>query len=259
MNRALGVLPLLVCCACPSSIKRSYPPPQPATLVDHVKKLETAANSLRADTRADVWLGNERANVTVNILAARPAKLRFQAENPNNSMAADLASDGSTYCFLNANDNCGECGPATPESVGRLLGIVLEPDDIVTVLLGGTPLIEGDATVGWDSSNGFEIVTIRRDDGWTQRIALDGRGRAWDVRESIVKRPDGTTLFQIRHKDFHEVARSDGTRIRMPGASLFEQGKESAKIDWRKQEVDLEVKDAAFSIEVPAGLPRCGQ
>jgi len=43
---------------------------------------------------------------------------------------ATLASDGKTYCFMDVNANCGECGPATPNSVASLIRIPLEPDQV---------------------------------------------------------------------------------------------------------------------------------
>jgi hypothetical protein len=196
--------------------------------------------------------------VTVNILGAWGGKLRFQAESPNSSMAADLASDGTSYCLLDAINNCGGCGPATAEGVGQLLGIVLDPDDIVAILFGSTPLIEGKQTVTWDSSNGWEIINVTTANGFKQRLALDGAGKTWDVRESEVTGPDGKSVFKIRHKEFHVVKTADGRNVRVPGASLLEQRGESAKIDWRKQEIDVELPEAAFTIEVPEGLPRCG-
>jgi outer membrane lipoprotein-sorting protein len=250
----------LFACGCPhGTTKRTYPEPAPLDLVSHVTGQQQRARSLRAETKADVWIGNDRANVTVNILAEWGGKLRFQAENPNGMTAADLASDGTTYCMIDANHNCGECGPATGESVGRLLGIILAPDDIVTVLLGSTPVLDGDATVTWDSGCGCEVVDLKARDGYTQRIKLDGKSKRWDVLEAEVKDPQGKRVFKIRHKEFHDVKKPDGTIVRLPGASLFEQKGESAKIDWRKQELDAELPAEAYTIDVPAGLKRCGQ
>src|SRR4029078_3789012 len=98
--------------------------------------------------------------VTVMMLAAWGGKLRFQALDPNSAMAADLASDGRRYCFLEVHAGCSECGVATPEAVGRLVRIPLEPDQVVAVLLGSTPVLEGEAKLAWDASNGTEVLTL---------------------------------------------------------------------------------------------------
>jgi outer membrane lipoprotein-sorting protein len=258
VTRIVLLFAVAACSACPSSFKRSYPPEPPANMVAHVRNTQQEIKNLRADTKADVWIGSDRANVTVNILAAWGGKLRFQAENPNNSMAADLASDGSTYCFLDANSNCGGCGPATAEGVGQLLGIVLEPDDIVAILFGSTPVIEGKEEVTWDSSNGWERITITGANGYVQHLALDGAGKSWDVRESEIIGPEKKSVFKIRNKEFHVVKTADGRSVRVPGASLLEQRGQSAKIVWRKQELNLELQPDVFTIQVPEGLPECG-
>src|SRR5215470_13024981 len=136
-----------VLAACPSTTTpRPYAPPSAQVLIDHIRSLRQRASTLNAETKTDVRLGDERANVTVYMLAAPGGKLRFQAQDPNSATAADLASNGKTYCMLDVHANCGECGPATPENVARLVRIPLEPDEIVTVLLGGAPILDGTAS-----------------------------------------------------------------------------------------------------------------
>ena len=89
---------LVLCAACAGArVQRPYPPPEAAELVRHVAGIRERAKSLRAETRSDFRLGKDRVNLTVFMLAAWGGKLRFQAMNPNNSTAADLASDGKKY------------------------------------------------------------------------------------------------------------------------------------------------------------------
>lgn len=256
---ALVALLVAGCSACGGGAKkRTYPDPPAADLVTYLRETRGRAETLRADTKADAWVGNDRAKVTVNILAEWGGKFRFQAENPNQSTAADLASDGEQYCFLDANKNCGECGPATPESVGRLLGLALAPDDLFFVLLGSTPVLEGEATVSWDAGDGEEVLTIVAPNGYKQKVQLEAAsGGGWDVRTSELWGPDGKRIFKIRHTDFHAVTRPNGKIVRLPGKSELEQTKESVLIDWRKQELDVDNPDAAFRIELQPGLRTC--
>ena len=166
----------VVACGCPGTkhIDRPYPPPPPEDVIKHLESIRERAQNLNAETKSDVRLQGQRYNVTVDILAAWGGKLRFLAINPNDSTAADLASDGETFCFIDSNNNCGGCGPATPENVGQLIHIVLPPDAIVAVLLGSTPLITtANPTVTWDASLGAELVELH-DGQLTQRIVSAG-------------------------------------------------------------------------------------
>jgi hypothetical protein len=251
---------LLLLAACPGAhVKRGYPEPGAAEVVAHLTSLKTRVKTLRAETLSDARIGKERANVTVLILAAWGGKLRYMAMNPGNAaMAADLASNGVDFCFVNANENCGACGPATPENVGQLLQVVMQPDDVVAMMLGGTPLIQGgDAALTWDPDGGHEVLTLSRGDGTRQTIVLDGKDRRWDVLTSEVRDPEGKLVFRIRHKDFHTVKNAAGEAVRVPGKSFFEQPGNDVLIRWKEQELDVELGDDKFQMAFPPGLPSC--
>ena len=244
---------LVLCAACGGArVQRPYPPPEAVELARHVAGIRERAKSLRAETRSDFRLGKDRVNLTVFMLAAWGGKLRFQAMNPNNSTAADLASDGKKYCFMDVQANCAECGPATAESVARLLQIRLEPDQVVAVLLGSAPLLDTPPTVGWNERGGHEVLTFSKD-GWTERVELDGKDKVWDVLEAELKNPQGEVAWTLRHKDFRSV---EG--VRLPQASLFEQGGgETVRIIWKEQKVGETIPDEKFRFDPPPGLPTC--
>jgi hypothetical protein len=171
--------------------------------------------------------------------------------SPNDSTAADLASDGKTYCFMDVNANCAECGAATADSVARLVRIPLEPDQVVAVLLGSAPILDGEPTLAWKADGGREVLTVKKD-GWTERIELDATAKRWDVLEAELKDPKGAVAWTLRHKDFHDVA-----GVRLPGASLFEQGGDTVRILWKDQTVGEAIPDAKFHFTPPAGLAEC--
>jgi hypothetical protein len=254
MRRA--ALVLLAAAGCPSAGRpRPYAAPEAQAVVAHVRGVRDRVSTLNADTKADIRLGDDRVNVTVLMLAAWGGKLRFQAHDPNESTAADLASDGKRYCAVDMHHNCGGCGPATPENVARLVRIPLAPDDVVTVLVGSAPLIDGAASVEWDAGNAQEILTLRAGDQ-VERIALDGVDQRWDVLEAELKN-GGNQVWDVKHKDFHDVTTAAGATVRLPGTSLFTQGGDTVRIGWRDQKVGAALDDAKFHVDVPAGLPAC--
>jgi hypothetical protein len=253
-----GLGPLLVivvlslgCCG-GRALPRPYPEPRAEEILTHLAGVRERIRSLRAETVSDARIGKERANVTVHIMAAWGGKLRFMAMNPQGGMAADLASDGSQYCFVDVTAGCQACGPATPDNVGRLVRIVMPPDDVVTFLVGSTPLLtNARAKVTWNADGGQEIVELS-DGRHLQRVVLDGRERRWDVLVSELKDAAGKLVWRVRHKDYHPVG-----AVRLPGASYFEQPHDSVLIRWKEQEASLELPEDRFHLTPPPGLPTC--
>jgi hypothetical protein len=250
MRPALALVLLAGCSATPRP--RPYPAPEARALVEHIRAIHDRASSLNADTKTDVRLGDQRVNVNVLMLATWGGKLRFQAHDPNQATAADLASDGARYCRVDYHANCSECGPATPENVARLVRIPLEPDEVIAVLLGAAPLLDGEATNAWDPEGGHERLTLRRGDA-IENLVLDDK---WDVLEAQLS-SGGRTVWSLKHKDFHDVATRAGGSVRLPGASLFEQGGDTVRIQWNDQRVGAPLDAKAFQLDVPPGLPAC--
>jgi hypothetical protein len=257
----LACLLVLVLGACHGArVARPYADPGAQAVLAHLTSLRERVHTLRAETLSDARIGNDRANITVYILAEWGGHLRYLAMNPGGAAAAaDLASDGARFCFTDSNHGCGECGPATPDNVGQLLRVSMEPDDVVTMMFGGTPVLAGATpTLSWDASGGHEVLDLAGQDGTRQHIVLDGVDHRWDVLESEVKGPDGKLVFRIRHKDFHPVKAEGGKLVRLPGKSFFEQPGNDALIRWKEQELDVELDADKFHIDVDPNLPTCG-
>lgn len=246
---------LLAVSGCPQSqTPRSYPEPRVVDVLARLREVDRKTHNLRAETRSDVRLGKDRVNVEVLILVAWGGKLRYQAFYPNGSMAADLASDGERYCMIDVEHNCGACGPATAENVGRLLTVTLDPNDVVTMMMGRTPILaDPQGTVTWDPNDGTEIVELHAGE-LRQKIVLDGRDGRWDVLSSEVRDPRDNIVWRIRHKGFHDVG-----PVRLPKKSWFEESDSDAMIEWRKQELNIEIPDERFTLTLPTGLPQCRQ
>ena len=263
MIRLAFVAALLLVAGCPtSSVTRSYPEPAPQAVLDHLRALKERAPTLNAVTKTDVRVGGERANVEVSILAAWGGKLRFIAADPNHATAADLASNGERYCFVDVHANCAECGAATADTVARLVRIPLEPDQVVAVLMGATPLLEDaeakvEASIEWQPAGGHEILTLKRGDA-VQRVVLDGRDRRWDVLESQLTE-GGKTRWKIRHKGFHEVKSAQGQTVRVPADSIFEESGDNVRISWREQQIGAPLAAGKFQLTPPPGLAACGE
>jgi hypothetical protein len=250
-------------CSCHNQIvKRAYPVPTAEDLLAHLAQSRRRTTSFQADSVMDYWVGDERVKGTVLLMGKWGARLRFNALSPTgDSVAADLSCDGIGYKFIDYGANCQLSGPCTEEAIARLLRVHLQPDDFMTFALGSTPVIlSGKSSVRWDETRGHEILELMAPDGrFTQTIVLDGRERRWDVLESIVRDARGNVEWIVQNKGFRDVTSADGTTLRAPQKTRFEQPKEKADlvIRWREHVLNPDLPPDKFNMYVPVGLSSC--
>lgn len=236
--------------------------PDAAGFVTMVKAQQARAHSFRHKSRMDYRVGDDRIKTTVLVMGEKGAKIRFNALDPTGVVAADLACDGVSYQFVDFQKNCQLSGPCTGQAIAQLLRVNLEPDDFLYLATGSTPLIRDPAgSVKWSSKEGHAEVTLSSPDKQrTQTIVFDGRsGNRWDVLASTVRDAKGNVDWKLENKDFHDVSGAAGGSFRLARRTRFEQpaAKGDLRVRWEKQEINLELPDAAWTIDVPAGLPTC--
>lgn len=251
-----SLVPVLAVAACNGAqVKRTYPQPTVGNLLAHVSALPERVPDVRAETKADVWVDGDRVKTTVYFYAAWPDRLRAQVLEPaSETVARDLGAIGGRFCVTDKMQNCGGCYPATAHNVGALLGIEMPPEQVVTAFLGGAPVPAGaeSATLRWD--DGKEVLEWKTPDGGRARLVLSGVQKQWDVLDAELVGADGKRLWRIQHTDWHAA----GT-ARLPGKSIIDGPKGEGLIQWKEQTVGTAPDDAKFIVEVPEGLPRCGE
>ncbi len=260
ISACLGLMTAAGCGSKP--VKRAYPEPALAELLEHLTEKNRSARSFRAESVMDYWVGGERVKGTVLLMGRKGARVRINALNPTgDNVAADLACDGIGFEFINYNENCQLNGLCDKDSIAELLRIRLEPDDFMLMVMGTTPLIpDAQGTLTWDDKNGYEVLDLVSPDGqFTQSIALDGRERRWDVITSELRDARGNVLWRLRNKDFSPLQAQDGASFRVPGKSQLEQPDEKADllVEWRERAFNLDIETARFDMEIPPGLPSC--
>jgi hypothetical protein len=251
-------------CGCGgASVKRSYPPPTVDDVLAHLEQARRQVTSLRATSLMDYWTGDKRVKGTVWLMGRWGRYLRFNALNPDGSVAADLACNGTDYVLLDYHGNCYLTGPCTGQAIASLLRLDLEPDDFLAMIAGLTPVLsEAVGTLAWNEEDGTEVLTLTSRDGHrVQRIALDGRGRRWDVLWSTLRDANGAVLWTVKNKEFREVAPAGGPRLRVPEKSRFEQPSQDADlvVQWKTHELNVELDASKFTITIPPGLATCGR
>jgi outer membrane lipoprotein-sorting protein len=249
-------------CGGPSGKARSYGKPEVQTMISELAKRQSKATSFMAESRMEYWVDGERIKPTVYVMGQRGAKVRFNALNPTGEdVAADLACNGSDFQFVDFNKDCQLTGPCTRDAISQLLRVSLMPDDFLLLAIGSTPIVEAaTGTVKWDSKNQHEILTLNSGDGqWKQEIKLDGKDQRWDVLTSTVWNAEGKVEWKLTNKDFKAHKGEDGSSFRLPARTRFEQPQAKAEVTirWEEREINAELSEDKFEMEIPA-LPRCG-
>ena len=255
----LGCL-LALASGCPhGGGSRPYPDPSVADTVARLAKQRDELRGFRADAVMDYWIGNQRAKGEVLVMGELGARVHFLALSPaGGTPLADLACDGTSFVYVDYQNNCTLSGPCNKESIAHFFHIELEPDDFVHLALGAPPVLgNATGTTTWDGKCGCERVELHGDGG-TQKISIDERDHHFDVLDAELAAPDGTIEWRVDNKDFVEV-----DQHRVPGKTRFKSPaqKEDLLVDWGpvdKRSVNPKLQASQFVITPPAGLPMCG-
>jgi len=246
-----ALVPLMA--GCPKPAVRPYPPPSADELMVALRGRAEHLKTLRARAKVDYMQnGGDRAKVKVNMLLARGGKLRFEADSPLGGALATLTSDGKQFSLLDVRANRFLQGPAKACNVARLLRIVLPPDDIVTILMGGAPLDGTVKGVSWDPNNGGrEVLTLAQPDGGDVVIQLDSKDKRWDVMRVERHGVDGKLLWRTTNDDW-----KDQGDVRLPGTQDIEEPPHGAdaEIKFKSVEPNAEIQEELFRLPPPQGL-----
>jgi hypothetical protein len=222
----------------------------------HLKKQRAAVHALRGEARVDYMAENgQRLKVTLEMLVADGGRMRLEALAPiGGGTLAALTSDGQRFQLLDVRANRFFEGPAKACNVGRLLRVVLPPEEVVAVLSGSAPL-DGEPTgAGWDPADGGrEVLTLRAPDGGTQKIWLDAREKRWDMLAAERYDTAGKILWRVDHEDFS--AKPGGVRLPARTTVAEPPYHADAKLKFRDIEVNPTLKEGVFHLQPPAGVP----
>lgn len=247
-----ALVPLVA--GCPKPAVRPYAPPSADELMAALRGRAEHLKTLRATAKIDYMAnGGDRAKVKVNMLLARGGKLRFEADSPLGGALATLTSDGQQFSLLDVRANRFLQGPAKACNVARLLRIVMPPDDIVSILMGGAPLAGTVKGVSWDPNNGGrEVLTLALPDGGRQIIQLDAKDKRWDVMRAERRDAAGKVLWRVTNDGWKD---RDGG-VRLPDVEDVEEPPHGAdaEIKFRSVEPNLELDEKLFRLQAPEGV-----
>ncbi len=195
-------------------VEPPYPPEQPPTVGDLMDATAPALRSVQVP-RAKVRQGGGPA-ANLMIVAQSPARFAGTIQVSGNELVT-LAVNEDEYGLRWLGGREGKSlapgyysGPPSRCAVESLLGVDLEPDAFVEMVLGGAPLIDEPHEVidrKWDRKHARERLTISNG-RYQQELAfawMDGR---WQFAGATLWATGGgapTWLWTISHEELHEV------------------------------------------------------
>ncbi|HET7500254.1 MAG TPA: hypothetical protein VFK02_04600 [Kofleriaceae bacterium] len=256
---------LLLVCGCPhgDTPRPAGPSPTVAEVVDRLARARTELHSFRGEAVMEYWLGDDRFKGDVLAMGEAGSKVRIAALSPaGGSTLAEMACDGAKFVSVNYQNNCVLTGPCDQRSIATFFGIEMTPDDFLHLALGTPPVVaDARGAVTWDAKKGLQHVELEGTSG-KQTIGIDDRDQHWDVVESELYGADGRALWSVKNAAFEAAKDPAGGEHRVPGKSHFttpNKQKADLTVEWRERTVNVPIEAKRFTIDVPAGLPTCGQ
>ncbi len=261
MKRALLGAALISTACCGPKGPANNPNPQLTVeaVVAELAKGREALTSFTGESTMDYWVSGQRMRGDVLVMGTVGKFVRFAALSPaGGSTLVEMACDGTNYVYLDYQKNCARTGPCNAQSVAMFFGIELEPDDFLHLALGTPPIVGTNptGTIKWDGK--LQRVELKSGEG-TQKLGIDTRPANWDVHTSELVGTDGKVKWSVENRDFRKVEGSGERRV--PSKSRFKSSAQSQDllVDWGEMQVNVQLPPAKFQIQVPQGLPTCGQ
>jgi len=221
------------------------PVPRPADAYGSAKDLVADMLALRAKPRSFRisgtidHFGAQRIQGKVYLFAMPPERLRVELVSPLGSTLASLTAVDGRFAMSDEREGRYFDGEATPCNIARLIRIPLPAADVIRVLAGSTPVIDGESEVTWDKAGHYDVL-IRGDAGREQRLEI---GPDRDSLELLTSRivENGATALDLRCERWGSVGGVHipyEIRIKMP-----------------EHDVDLLVRYDADGVEPNADIP----
>jgi hypothetical protein len=210
-------------------VEPPYPPDNPPTIDDLMAATAPVLNSVQVP-RAKVRQGGGPA-ANLMIVAQAPARFAGTIQVSGHELVTLAVNENEYGLRWVAGREGGESltpgyysGPPSRCAVQTLLGVDLEPEAFVEMVLGGAPLIDGPHDVvdrKWDRKAARERLTISNG-RYQQELAFAWTDKHWQFAGATLwdtSSGQPTWLWTISHEELHEVGGEilpAKTQIRQP-------------------------------------------
>lgn len=240
-----------------------YPAQDPSALLEARHRLPDSLRALRAEARLEQRSGGKRIRGTILMMIERPKKVRFDALTRLGAVAT-LTSDGEAFALVDLREERFFFGEACPENIARGIGIRLEPSELVALLLGDLPELDGAVTDFDVIRGGYRIALPDRDGGRVEidlallkdELSLPPSAQRVHLKAMRFYSSEGVLKRSIRFGSHRTLRTIEGDEALIPREIEFVDREERSDLLFRYQSIEpLEAApEGAFEQRRPSSL-----
>ncbi|WP_242394536.1 DUF4292 domain-containing protein [Anaeromyxobacter oryzisoli] len=227
------------------------PPPDlsldPAALREQVLHAEGRVRSVQGEARVGVDAPGGSGTVKQFIAAERPDRLHLEVLDFFGNVAVVLAAGDGRFALYDGREKVYYRGAATPENLARLVPLRLRAEELVAILCGDAPLVDG-APAAAAPGPGYVTLDLARG-ALTQSLRI-GPGAVIERSSRRIDGAPGPGTYDVAFDDFEPHA-----GVRFPRSVALRSDSPKVKIDlrWGTMEVNGAPDPALFRLAPPRG------
>jgi outer membrane lipoprotein-sorting protein len=244
-SAALG-LALLLAAGCAPRLRPPPPdlPLDPAALLAEVRATQARVQTVQGEARVVIEGPQGSGGVDQFLAAERPGRLRVESHDFFGNVLSLLVVDGPTLALYDAKARILYRGAATAANVARLVPVALAPAELVTLLCGSAPVLDGEPL---DASpvDGALRLTLKRGDE-VQRLDVGAGAAVLRARESRLGRVSREVEL-TGHRPLGGASLPTQVVARAPLERI------TLTLRWRAVEVNQPLEPSLFQLATPDG------
>jgi outer membrane lipoprotein-sorting protein len=238
----------LYCSSCATLPVLPPQPPPAEDLLTQVGARRQFLQGLKGLARVKVSSTDKNFQAQEVLFVQRPAFLRIESLGPLGTPQLYLVTDGRELNLYDPGENRYYRGPATARHLSSALPVVLEPEEVVEILLGGPPLIEHEtSSIRADRKMGLwvlDLVSASRG----ERQSLWVHPQSFYILRAEIYRSGSSRSFTFA--DFDQV---QGFFFPKRIQLLSFEPKGQVSVDYQEVELNPDWKKQDFQLPVPRG------
>jgi hypothetical protein len=230
------------------------PPPDlsldPTELLAQVERVRSSVARVKGEARVQVESEGFSGSALHFIAAEKPDRLHVEALDFFGSPALVLVAAGGRLALYDARERVFYRGAASAENLSRIVPVALAPADLVTILCGTAPLVEG-APARADPGRG--VVRLQVESASLVQTLEVGPGAAVASSRVRVRGRDGGSVRGAPdltfgdHRPAGPVPFPEAVRLRAADPDV------EVRLGWRDVDVNGREDGALFRLDPPSG------
>jgi hypothetical protein len=244
---ALAALAAVVACA-----PRAPPADlslDPGALLEQVRAARDRVVRVQGQARVHVQSREFTGTVGQFVAAEKPDRLHLELLDFFGNPVAVMVAGNGRFALWDARQKIFYRGAPTIENLARIVPLAIQAQDLVTILCGSAPMLDGRPTAA-TPGRGVVILDLEAD-GVVQRL---GVGAKAVIESSHVARVENGPVPGAVNLDFDAFRDLGGTRFPKEVAlTSSAPAKVRLELTWREVDLNDPIDPALFRLEPPRG------